>query len=47
MVNAKAVPNDFFTPSRIVFYVFSIIVFYFAVHYIGKLKNIEQLMLQM
>jgi uncharacterized protein (TIRG00374 family) len=47
MVNAKAAPNNFFTPSRIIFYVFSIIVFYFAVHYIGKLKNIEKLMLQM
>jgi len=47
MVNAKAAPNNFFTPSRIIFYVFSIIVFYFAVHYLGKLKNIEKLMLQM
>jgi uncharacterized protein (TIRG00374 family) len=27
--------------------VFSVVVFYFAVHYIGKLKDIEQLMMQM
>ncbi|EHQ31024.1 hypothetical protein Mucpa_6977 [Mucilaginibacter paludis DSM 18603] len=47
MVKVKAVPTSFFTPSRILFYVFSIVVFYFAIHYIGKLKNIEELMLQM
>jgi uncharacterized protein (TIRG00374 family) len=47
MVKVKAEPTSFFTPSRIVFYVFSIVVFYFALHYIGKLKNIEELMLQM
>lgn len=47
MVKIKAGPNKFFTPSRLIFYIFSIVAFYFAVHYIGKLKNIEQLMLQM
>lgn len=47
MDKVKAGPNKFFTPSRVIFYAFSIIVFYFAVHYIGKLKDIEQLMLQM
>jgi len=46
-VKAKAEPNNFFTPSRIIFYGFSIVVFYFAVHYIGKLKDIEKLMMQM
>jgi len=47
MVKVKANPDNFFTPSRILFYVFSIIVFYFAVHYIGKLKDIGKLMTQM
>ena len=47
MAKAEANPNNFFTPSRIIFYGFSIIVFYVAVHYIGKLKDIESLMLQM
>jgi uncharacterized protein (TIRG00374 family) len=47
MVKVKTEPNNFFTPSRIIFYVFSIIVFFFAVHYIGKLKDIEKLMMQM
>lgn len=47
MDKIKAGPNTFFTPSRLVFYAFSIVVFYFAVHYIGKLKDIEQLMMQM
>jgi uncharacterized protein (TIRG00374 family) len=43
----KTNSGNFFTPSRIIFYGFSIIVFYFAVHYIGKLKDIEKLMFQM
>ena len=47
MHKVQSGPNTFFTPSRVIFYVFSIGVFYFAVHYIGKLKDIEQLMLQM
>ena len=47
IVEIKAEPNKFFTPSRIIFYVFSVVVFCFAVHYIGKLKDIEQLMMQM
>lgn len=47
MVKVKAKPNNFFTPSRIIFYVFSIVIFYLAVHYIGKLKDIEELILQM
>ncbi|MEO6849847.1 MAG: lysylphosphatidylglycerol synthase transmembrane domain-containing protein [Mucilaginibacter sp.] len=47
MVKVKTEPNNFFTPSRIIFYVFSIIVFFLAVHYIGKLKDIEKLMMQM
>ncbi len=36
-----------FTPSRIVFYILSIIVFYLAVHYVGKLKDIKTLLLEM
>ena len=47
MVKATAEPDKFFTLSRIIFYVFSIIVFYLAVHYISKLKDIEQLLMQM
>lgn len=46
---AKKAANQgsFFTPSRIIFYVFCIIIFAFAIHYVGKLKDIEQLLLQM
>ena len=47
IVEVKAESNKFFTPSRVIFYVFSVVVFYLAVHYIGKLKDIEQLMMQM
>jgi uncharacterized protein (TIRG00374 family) len=47
MAEAKTNSGNFFTRSRILFYVFSIIIFYFAVHYVGKLKDIEKLMLQM
>lgn len=47
MVKVKAEPTRFLTPSRILFYVFSIVVFYLAIHYIGKLKDIEQSLLQM
>jgi len=39
--------NTLFTPSRIVFYVLAIIVFYFALQYIGNLGNIETLLLEM
>ncbi|WP_255496379.1 lysylphosphatidylglycerol synthase transmembrane domain-containing protein [Mucilaginibacter sp. FT3.2] len=39
--------SKLFAPSRIVFYVFAILVFYFALHYIGKLKDIKDLMMQM
>jgi uncharacterized protein (TIRG00374 family) len=45
--DSTVVKVKLFTPSRIVFYLFSIIVFYFAVHYISKLKDIEKLMMQM
>jgi uncharacterized membrane protein YbhN (UPF0104 family) len=44
---AKENQNTLFTPSRILFYVFSIIIFCLAVHYIGKLKDIEKLVRQM
>jgi len=47
MAKSKVNPGHFFTPSRIIFYVFCIIVFVLAIHYVGKLKDIEQLMLQM
>jgi len=47
MVKVISQPVKFFTPSRVIFYVFTIVVFYFAVHYIGKLKDIETLMAQM
>jgi len=47
MVKTKAGPGNFFTPSRILFYIFSIIIFFISVHYIGKLKDIEKLMMQM
>ncbi|PTS96775.1 TIGR00374 family protein [Pedobacter sp. HMWF019] len=43
----KQARNSFFSPSRIVFYILSVVVFYFAVHYIGKLKDIETLLLEM
>ncbi|WP_018617460.1 lysylphosphatidylglycerol synthase transmembrane domain-containing protein [Segetibacter koreensis] len=36
-----------FAPSRIVFYILSFIVFYLAVHYVGKLEDIEALLLQL
>jgi uncharacterized protein (TIRG00374 family) len=36
-----------FSPSRLIFYLFAILVFYFALHYIAKLKDIRNLMLQM
>ncbi|MVT42393.1 flippase-like domain-containing protein [Chitinophaga oryziterrae] len=36
-----------FKPSRLGFYLFSLIVFYFAIHYIGKLKDIQKLLLEM
>ena len=47
MPRAKSDPGSFFTPSRIIFYGFSIIVFYLAIHYIGKLEDIEKLMVEM
>jgi uncharacterized membrane protein YbhN (UPF0104 family) len=37
----------FFAPSRIVFYILSILVFYLAVHYVGKLEDIKTLLLKM
>lgn len=40
-------PGKLFSPSRLIFYVFALLVFYFALHYIGKLKDIRDLMLQM
>jgi len=43
----KKARNKFFSPSRIVFYILSVVVFYFAVHYIGKLKDIKTLLLEM
>jgi uncharacterized protein (TIRG00374 family) len=36
-----------FAPSRIVFYILSILVFYLAVHYVGKLEDIKTLLLEM
>lgn len=45
MIKKKAIA--WFTPSRIVFYVLSIVVFYLGVRYVGKLNNIETLLLEM
>lgn len=36
-----------FNPARIVFYVLSLAVFYLAIHYVGKLKDIKSLILEM
>ncbi|WEK20743.1 MAG: lysylphosphatidylglycerol synthase transmembrane domain-containing protein [Candidatus Pedobacter colombiensis] len=43
----KEKEHGFFTRSRIIFYVLSIGVFYFALHYIGKLDDIKTLLLEM
>ncbi|MES2267507.1 MAG: lysylphosphatidylglycerol synthase transmembrane domain-containing protein [Bacteroidota bacterium] len=42
LVNVKL-----FTPARIIFYLIAVFIFYLAVHYIDKLKDIKDLMLQM
>jgi uncharacterized protein (TIRG00374 family) len=39
--------NSLFTTSRIVFFVLSLVVFYFAIHYLGKLEDIKNLLLKM
>jgi uncharacterized protein (TIRG00374 family) len=36
-----------FTPARIVFYMLAVGLFYLAIHYIGKLKDIKELIFQM
>lgn len=45
MTKKKAI--GLFAPSRIVFYILSIFVFYLAVHYVGKLEDIKSLLLEM
>lgn len=39
--------KSLFSPSRIIFFVVSLLVFYFGIHYFGKIKDIEALLLQM
>ncbi|WP_439698619.1 YbhN family protein [Mucilaginibacter sp. AW1-7] len=45
MVDPKK--QQLFSPARILFYTPSIVIFYLAVHYVGKLKNIRELLQQM
>lgn len=45
MTKEKAI--EWFSPSRIVFYTLSILVFYLAVRYVGKLEGIKSLLLEM
>jgi len=47
MADTKEKTNKLLTPSRIIFYAFAILVFYFALHHIGKLKDIQRLLLEM
>jgi uncharacterized protein (TIRG00374 family) len=44
---AKKQERSIFTPARIIFYVLSLVVFYVAIHYLGRLKDIRGLLLQM
>jgi len=44
---ASARKHHFFNASRIVFYILSLLVFYFALHYISKLEDIKALLLAM
>lgn len=39
--------NSLFTTSRIVFFVLSLVVFYFVIQYLGKLEDIKNLLLKM
>lgn len=45
--NSTIVKVKLFTPSKIIFYVIAVCFFYFALHYIGKLKDIKNLIMQM
>ncbi len=46
-IMTKNAKNSFFSPSKIVFYMLSLVIFYFAVHYMAKLKDIKTLLLEM
>lgn len=39
--------NNLFTTSRIVFFILSLVIFYFVIHYLGKLEDIKNLLLKM
>ncbi|SDH76416.1 lysylphosphatidylglycerol synthase transmembrane domain-containing protein [Mucilaginibacter sp. P25] len=39
--------QQLFSPARILFYTLSVVVFYLVIHYIGKLRDIRTLLLQM
>jgi uncharacterized protein (TIRG00374 family) len=45
--DSTVLKGKLFSPSRVIFYAIAVFVFYLGVHYIGKLKDIKDLLLQM
>ena len=39
--------ESLFSPSRIIFFVLATLIFFFAIHYFGKLIDIEKLFMEM